>query len=132
MGVSCDMTDAFYVPGRVASEFRDLSLLFAGNHVEVELALSTILDTVEVRADHEVFNHIDGSRNVATFLEDYNRVGGARVLGWAHPFKTTKGPLRDRRLADFAMAEREALFTAPNLTWLRPGGRPEVHMGCLL
>lgn len=75
-GASCDLTDAFYVPGRLAPEFRDLCLLFARHHVQVELALTTILDTIAVRSEHEVLTHIDGSRKASELLEKYDRVGG--------------------------------------------------------
>lgn len=131
-GVSCDLTDALYVPGRLGAEFRDLALLFAAHHVEVELALTTILDTIALRAETEVLNHVNGPRDPAKLLEDFHdRYDGVRTLGWIHPFKWTWAALRERQLADFATVERDALFTAPNMTWLRPGGRPEVHIGKL-
>ena len=108
--MSCDLTDALFVPGRLATEFRDLALLFAGNHVEVELALSTILDTIAPRAEHEVFNHIDGSRSINTFLEDYSKLDAVHTLGWAHPFKLSNAALLRQMELDFRTATEEMLF----------------------
>ena len=56
-----DLTDAFYIPGVLSTEFRDLALLFGAHHVEVELALTTIMDTIAPRAEQAVLNHVNGA-----------------------------------------------------------------------
>ena len=99
---------------------------------QVELALTTILDTIALRDEHEVMNHI----NAFTRLERANIVeqfyvprDALHTVSWIHPFKGSVLSVRNALEEGFATVEREALFTAPNITWLRPGGRPEVHEG---
>ena len=123
-GISCDVTDAFYIPGVLSAEFRDLALLFGQHLVEVELAFTTIIDSIALREDTEIFNHIYGKNSIDATTGKFDIL---RTVGFIHPFKWSKE--RDRQVADFARVKSEALFTAPNFTWLRT--RPEVHLGFL-
>ena len=129
-GVSCDLTDALYVPGIHGSEFSDLAIMFGNNHVEVELALTTILDSLSLRSEQEVLRHVNGPRKSRQLLDDFHfKMNGVRVLDWIHPFKFTWEELRQQQELDFAAADSNNWFTAPNITWLRE--RPAIHWGHL-
>ena len=130
MGVSCDLADAMYIPGVHASAFRDLAYLFGNNLVQVELALTTIVDTLALRSEQEQLSHKNGLVRIESeLLREFNEYPPF-ALDWYHPLKFTWVRLRERVTAEFARAEAEGWFTwAVNMTFLR--ARPIVHGGHL-
>ena len=134
LGVSCDLADGMYVPGLQGAEFRDLAYLFGRYSVQVELALTTIMDTLSLRAEQEQLSHYNGMLRIDEILvEQFNSTSGngaaARALDWFHPFKYSWPLMRQRQEMEFERAEAEGWFTQPDVAWLR--ARPLVHGGHL-
>ena len=138
-GLSCDLTDAFYIPGRLAAEFRDLSALLRSALTEVELAYSTIIDTLALRADQQRMRHMNAVQRkslegLLTHWRDDSvfRPGvddPLRLLDWFHPVKLSSPEAGAFFAAQFEAARQLRLFTRPNVTALL--ARPNITVGHL-
>jgi hypothetical protein len=130
-GVSCDLTDGFYVAGRFASEFANLSLLFSAFQTEVEMAFTTILDSLDYRTEQVAVNHFNcmGRRQIPDIINCWNALNSTRILDWFHPIKLSIPELRELFIAATRAAWRLQLGVTPDVDQLL--ARPGIHHGKL-
>lgn len=117
-GCSCSMVDAFYVPGVLAHAFGYLSMASYYANAEVELATSTIYDTVALRSEREHLRNVFDGKHALTKYDPL-------LHDWAHSFKYSKPEPRERARAVAARAAADGWFYRPNITALRL--RPFVY-----
>lgn len=127
-GVTCDLTDAFYVPGRLGAEFAGLCALLREANTEVEMAFTTILDSIEYRRDQEQMRYVntDKRKDFAMLLGYWDNPhaykphkDGLSVLDWFHAMKLSDPQTRVFFEAQIERAARQRLFTRPDMTALR-------------
>lgn len=132
-GVSCDLTDGLYVPGRLGREFGRLSDLFASANTEVEMAYTTIMDSMALRREQQPLRHVNAwaRKTLDDLMQAYRHTStdALSVLDWIHPFKLSNSDVRAFVEAEFARAARLRLATAPDLAALQK--RPNVNVGHL-
>jgi hypothetical protein len=132
-GLSCDLTDAFYIPGARARDFARLCALFADAGTAVELALTTIMDTLAPRAAQQRMRHVNSVRRDTwdSTLAPWRALEGdpLQLLDWFHPLKLSGADARAFLAGELARAQAQRLFTRPDLPRLRV--RPPVSVGHL-